>query len=326
MSVQFRSDDEPARTRLDYWKNVLSNALAPIEVSVPGNDVRGHIHQAELGPISVMSFHASAMQVSRTPALIGQSDPDMCKINLSIGGEGIFEQEGRESRVLPGEFVLMDLARPSHLAIERWQQISIVMFPRRLLPVHHNRIREITAVRFAADDPYAALVASLSRELIAHLDSYDSATDARIGTAFLDLLTLAVASRVDRVATVPVETRQQAMRMRVQAFIEQHLGDPDLSPATVAAAHHISTRTLHTLFEGEDHTVAASIRHRRLENCRRDLLDSRLLDRPVAAIGARWGFRDAAAFSRAFRATYGVPPSEYRATRANSGLWAQRAP
>jgi AraC-like DNA-binding protein len=30
-------------------------------------------------------------------------------------------------------------------------------------------------------------------------------------------------------------------------------------------------------------------------------------------VGARWGFRDAATFSRAFRATYGLPPGEYRA-------------
>ncbi|MEO3823297.1 helix-turn-helix domain-containing protein [Actinomadura sp. B10D3] len=35
-------------------------------------------------------------------------------------------------------------------------------------------------------------------------------------------------------------------------------------------------------------------------------------DRPVSAIAARWGFADAAAFSRVFRAAYGLPPGEFR--------------
>jgi len=38
-----------------------------------------------------------------------------------------------------------------------------------------------------------------------------------------------------------------------------------------------------------------------------------LADRPVAAIAARWGFVDAAHFSRAFKTAFGISPSEYRA-------------
>jgi AraC-like DNA-binding protein len=110
-----------------------------------------------------------------------------------------------------------------------------------------------------------------------------------------------VATRIDRVSTVPAETQQHAMTLRIQEFIDHHLGDPDLSPGMVAAAHHISTRTLHKLFEAEEHTIAASIRRSRLERCRQDLLDPGLLNCPVGAVGARWGFRDAAGFSRAFR-------------------------
>ena len=56
----------------------------------------------------------------------------------------------------------------------------------------------------------------------------------------------------------------------MHAFVEQHLGDADLTPAAVAAAHHVSLRQLHRLFETQETTVAAWIRHRRLERCRRD--------------------------------------------------------
>ena len=216
---------------------------------------------------------------------------------------------------MPGEFLLIDLSRPSHVAIEPWHQGAIVIFRRALLPVRHNELRKLTAVRFSPRDPYAALVSSLVKELTRNLDAYESARDARIGTAFLDLLSLAVATALDRVSAVPAESREHAMMLRIQAFIDRHLGDPGLSPGTIAAAHHMSVRTLHKLHQTQHESIAASIRRRRLERCRQDLLDPALGDRPVSAVGARWGFPDAAVFSRAFRAAYGLPPGEYRATQ-----------
>ena len=109
-----------------------------------------------------------------------------------------------------------------------------------------------------------------------------------------------------------LETRKHAMLTTIQAFICQHLGDPGLSPAAVAAAHHMSLRSLHQLFHDEGLTVAGWTRARRMERCRRDLSDPALESRPVAAIAMRWGFSSAADFSRAFRAAHGMPPAEYR--------------
>jgi AraC-like DNA-binding protein len=98
----------------------------------------------------------------------------------------------------------------------------------------------------------------------------------------------------------------------VHTFIRDHLGDPDLTPRTIAAAHHISVRYLHQLFRAEDRTVADCIRVRRLDRCRLELADPRLARRPIGEISARWGFRSAAHFSQAFRDAYGLSPSELR--------------
>jgi AraC-like DNA-binding protein len=79
--------------------------------------------------------------------------------------------------------------------------------------------------------------------------------------------------------SVPQDTRRRALRRRVDAFIEQRLGDPALSPRSIAAAHHVSVRHLYKLFESEQTSVAGWIR---------------LRDRPVSAIAARWGLTNAA--------------------------------
>jgi AraC-like DNA-binding protein len=315
MTNRFRTQDEPAKTRAEYWQHVIGNTVAPYQIRAADGNLRSHIQYGEIGPVTVLGLHATAMHASRTPDLIRNSDLGMCKIDLAIRGRGVFEQDGRESAPKPGEFILMDLSRPSHVAIEQWHEGSILIFPRSLLPMRHNELRKITAVRFSPRDPYAALVSSLAKGLTRNLDAYESARDARIATAFIDLLSLAVATTLDRVSGVPPESRQDAMMLRIQAFIDHNLGDPDLSPGMIAATHHISVRTLHKLYETEQEPIAASIRRRRLERCRRDLHDPALSDRPISAIGARWGFPDAAAFSRAFRAAYGLPPGEYRATQ-----------
>src|SRR5215469_12488883 len=81
----------------------------------------------------------------------------------------------------------------------------------------------------------------------------------RVGTALLDLLALAFATRLDRVLDVPSESRRGAMKLRVQAFIEHHLGDPDLSPASIGRrAPHLRPRP------------AQAVRGRGTDDCRLD--------------------------------------------------------
>jgi AraC-like DNA-binding protein len=61
--------------------------------------------------------------------------------------------------------------------------------------------------------------------------------------------------------------------------------------------------------------VSQSLREARLEACRRDLLSAGPGE-SVSGIARRYGFSDAAVFSRAFRAAYGITPTGYRALGA----------
>jgi len=99
------------------------------------------------------------------------------------------------------------------------------------------------------------------------------------------------------------------MRAHVTGYVRAHLGDPRLSRSSIAAAHHMSPRTLDRLFADQPWSVSGLIRHERLEAVRRDLADPSLGNRSVAAL---WCFFDAAHFSRVFRQHYGYPPSQAR--------------
>lgn len=178
--------------------------------------------------------------------------------------------------------------------------------------LREDELSGLTGVRVAADRGVAALASRFAREAPAQLDELRPGDRARVGSTVPDLLTTAPLSGTGRHDEVTPESRKRALMLSVHAYLEAHLGDPALSPRSLAAAHFVSVRYLHLLFEEERTTVADTIGRRRLERCRRDLLDPALRSQPVAAVAAPWGFTSPAHFSRLFRATYGIPPSELR--------------
>jgi AraC-like DNA-binding protein len=150
------------------------------------------------------------------------------------------------------------------------------------------------------------------------LDEVDTRDGVRLAGNVLDLLGTVLTERLDCAPPDP-DRAHRALMLRITAFIEEHLGEAGLAPAEIAAAHHISLRQLHKLFHASGTTVAGWIRQRRLEHCEHDLRDPRWLARPVAAIGARWGYPDPAHFSRLFKAHYGLCPRDYRASAGGQG-------
>jgi AraC-like DNA-binding protein len=315
VTIVIRAEDEPVPTRLAYLRYAVRDTIVPFDVWVDAEpDFSSQIVAGTAGPLRLTTVAGPPLEAARTPRLIRRSDPELLKIDVQTRGRSVFEQDDREAVLRPGDLTLVNLSRPCHLAAagDPDHEIIAVQFPRTLLPLPERELARLTAVRLSGRDGVGGLVSSLAVHLNEHLDDYDPADRARLSTALTDLLVVGLARLVDRSSGAPPESHRRALLLRIRAFIEQRLDDPDLAPALVAAANHVSVRYLHKLFETEETTVASWIRRRRLERCRCDLLDPALQGRPVSAIGARWGLIDAQHFTRMFRAAYGLPPGEYR--------------
>jgi AraC-like DNA-binding protein len=220
-------------------------------------------------------------------------------------------------RVGQGDFFIEHSSRPSWHAHPA-AQIVTVSFPRAMLPLPPNQVAKLAGMGFPGGHGVSALVSTFMRRLPRHLDDPGGATGARLGTTGVDLLTVALADRLDQLNGTSSEARQRTLLPRIYAFIEEEMADPALSPSTIAAAHHISVRYLYRLFQEQGRSVAGWIRQRRLERSRLDLLDPALADRSIGATAARWGFANDAHFNRVFRAAYGLPPGEFRTVHSAS--------
>jgi len=327
MDTLFEADDIPAADRFGFYRDLLHTLPVPLDIRTARPDAFSvRMDAARFGALTVVrldSRTAAPYEVHRTPALIRRSDPEAYRLVLNCRGPGGLTHCGREALLGPHDLGLYDTSRP----FSGWRGSSsaaasppggsdlwvMATFPRRLLPLPRARTLQIAGARLPGRrGPGALMSAFLSRLARSGGEPYRPAEAARLGTVFVDLLAVLLAHELDADALVPPESAEQARWLRVQEYVESRLGDPRLTPAAVAEAHHVSTRSLQKLFQSRGCTVAGWIRARRLERCRRDLADPALAARPVHAIGARWGFPDPAHFSRVFRAAYGLSPTEYR--------------
>jgi AraC-like DNA-binding protein len=108
--------------------------------------------------------------------------------------------------------------------------------------------------------------------------------------------------------------------------IEGRLWDESIDAESLAVRLNVSTRTLHRAFRTQNTTISTWIRERRLERCRDDLLDPMYRHLPVSTVAAQWGLRDAAHFSRLFKARFGTSPRNYRAVAPDTTHAASQRP
>jgi AraC-like DNA-binding protein len=273
-----------------------------------GPELHGRVIAVSLGETRLRRIAASAHTFERTAGRVRAADEEYFQIALARRGRTLVIQDGRETTIGPGEFVLYDSSRPFTFVTDGDFEYSVCLFPKRLLPFSRREFEAATAIRFDGRQGVGAMIPPLLAALhrIDPDDLPPASLDATIQT-ISDLYVALVRSRVESTAAPSVHL------LRARTHIAQHLADPDLDPAAVAAACAISVSYLHKLFSESGTSVADHIREQRLQGCWSDLRRPELAALGVGAIGAKWGLPDPAHFSRAFRARFGLPPSAHRA-------------
>jgi AraC-like DNA-binding protein len=114
-------------------------------------------------------------------------------------------------------------------------------------------------------------------------------------------------------ATIQQTPAQIALIARAKVYAEHNIGDPELGLQNVAAELGISTRYLQLLFRSEGVTFSEWMWRRRLELCRRSLMDAARKCN-IGNIAFDHGFSDFSHFSRRFRAAFGVCPRDFTAS------------
>ncbi|WP_031477705.1 helix-turn-helix domain-containing protein [Streptomyces bicolor] len=320
----FHSADLPQTERLARFDDFLLHSDHPMRLTETDPEpFQATARAFDLGPVNIVELTCSPSLVRRTPATIRQADPELCSIVFPRRGALVVTQAGREALLGERDLALYDSSRPFSVRLAGPGPVTLVRahVPRALLPLSARRTDRLLGTRLPGQEGVAALLTHFLGDLAADRVPRPTADIERLSTVTLDLLAATLAHHLDTGPRLPDESRRRTLLLSVESFVQEHLCDPGLSPRDIAAAHHISVSYLHRLFRSRDTTVTELIRRRRLERARRALTDPGLRDVPVHRIAADCGFREHAAFTRAFHAAYGMPPRDWRrqALRAPRG-------
>ena len=294
---------------LDFtqFREQVSQSFVPLRVTSDCPEhFRGEIRAAGTHDIHLSIVTASEHTIERTPELIARKESHFFKLGLQLSGTGLLIQDNREAVLRPGDLAIYDTNTPYSLMFEQSFATAVLMVPHRLIELPTDGLRGMTATTISGERGLGRVVAQFLAGLSDELEQLDGPVGARLAQHAVDLVTTMYAQELDLVRDA--DQPHRPLLRRVQAYVDARLGSSELSPSSIAAAHYISTRHLHAIFHEDGLTVSGWIRSRRLDRCRRDLADP-LSPHPVSHVAARWGFTDAAHFSRAFRAEFGEAPS-----------------
>jgi AraC-like DNA-binding protein len=306
--------------RADAVHAAMMYASAPCHVIHEDGDepVYARMEVWEFGAASLFTHRSSGIRLLRTDKLARQDAMPVVALAVQLRSQGRIEQRQRQRVVPAGELLAVDLSGAYDYSWSGHGGAGCIQIPfdRLGLPVDVVQ-RAVPEIRTS---PFYRMVtdhvANLTR------DPGRVAGDpvsAAVAAASVDLVRALLAS-AGRAAER--DTRQavaETLLTRVRAFVRAHLADPELAPATIAAAHNVSLRHLYQVCAAADLSLEQWIINERLQAARHELLLPGSRHRSVATIARRWGFRDPTHFTRRFKARYGMLPSQWR--RSSRDAW-----
>lgn len=300
MNILFPTRDIGTKERFDYWQDVVCSNFVPTANRQLSDDrFDGSLTSVAKGGVAFSRIQSLPVEYVRT-----RSDDavDQFFVSLTLCPEAYVRQGDHVSRQGPGDIVLFDSARPFTCSFPKGDDQIVLAVPRALVQRHIPEVERFLNRTLESHSPLGSLANTLLHEAW-QAQSVSDAISERLNGAFLDVLCSAFEAAFGARAPA-TEQRRELQVERVKRYLLANLERSELTVEHIAAATHLSTRTLSRIFASEDSTVMRWLWQQRLAACHDALLAGRFQQVSVAALS--FGFTNLSHFSRAFKQAYGI--------------------
>ncbi len=278
----------------------------------PHDPIRSRMEVWDLGDTNIFTKRSTGVRLLRTARQARQDAAPVIALAVQEVSEGRHEQLDHRQLLAPGDLLVVDLSAPYDYSWSGDGGAGCVQIPVEQLGLPMDVIRRAAGNVRASPlyDLVRGHVAQLARDPAGHSTDPAAASVAAAGVELARALLASAAQTGRHARTALAET----LLTRVRAHVRQHLTDPGLSPASIAAAHNVSLRYLYRICEKAGFSLEQWIIGERLRGAAEELRRPDSRGRTVAMVARRWGFTDPTHFTRRFRAAHGVTPAEWRRT------------
>ncbi len=302
------------RQRVEAW-NELCCAFTPVAAQpLDLSTFEPSCTRGAAGGLRLSEVCSSASTVEHTSAHVAKTSESLYFLFVQIEGTSVHRQGGREAHLQPGDFTLLGTSRPYQMVFDGPNQMLALALTEPLLQRQIPCPQSVVAVRMGYQDNLARMLSDFTAGLWRECAGLGlNGAGAALAGALSHLIAGAYSRLApgDGSASLSLENR----RFQILGFIEDHLRDSDLSPATIAARFKTSPRSLHMLFSNSAQTLSRYILRRRLEESARALTSPLQQARTISDIAFDHGFCSSAHFCKVFRDHFDETPTEYRGFR-----------
>jgi AraC-like DNA-binding protein len=308
----FTTGNLSPREQFDAWHESISVIfdVAPLAQSRLDRGFEATVRGYHLGGLLVSQVDFEGQRFLRDKRRAIADGLDHYLVQLYATG-GLIGACGDRERVLrSGDVQILDLAQPNITAAKASGTIAIVV-PRDTLRRALPTAGDLHGLVLRGDSGTGGLLADYMRSLVARADAITMADAPLIAQATTDMITACshtTAETVERARTAI----EMTMLERIQRHISTRLDSPELHAEALCGLFGISRTRLYRLFEPLG-GVASYIQEQRLGRAYAELSNPARNHRRIYEIAFGLGFSSEAHFSRIFRSTFGLSPSDVRA-------------
>jgi AraC-like DNA-binding protein len=325
MKTIFSTADLRPQDRFDAWHEVASRTILPHDAAPKDQATfQGEIEFGQIDKVRLLTWQATPMKVECNAAHIEKTASDDLMLLRFARGHCWSEQD--DGRIVPqiGDMVLFDPMQPYTAGFEKSTLIEAMTVPRRALTERIGAARSFPLRLIEANNRDAGMLSAWLSTLPRFVSNIGPAAATRDADYVLDLLAASLAPILNR--PLRISSAGRILLQRMERFIEERLGDPNLTRDDIAAFVDISVRHLNRLLgEADRPNISETLIERRLA-CARQMLANPSHDaQGIFEIAMSCGFKDATHFGRAFKNSFGILPREFRESR-RADLRAQTSP
>ncbi|HKQ41439.1 MAG TPA: helix-turn-helix domain-containing protein [Pseudonocardia sp.] len=307
MTDSWRADGPADDEMSDRWRAVVSDTHLPWSTHVaPGPAFAASVRRWWIDDLALVDVECAPTSGSRGRSQIAATDGEFVALLFIRAGHEVIRTNGDTVRLAPGDAVVWDSTRTARFDVPGRLSKRSLLIPRAALAEVSGGAWATPGAVLERGRPAIALLTGYLDTLAGILPGLDPAAVVAARNATLELVL-----GVLRPATSG-GVRDLPLRAAMERFIEQHLTSMAITPERIAWEHGVSVRTVNRIFSTTGDTVGGVIRSRRLAHARDELTTGA---EPISVIAHRWGFFDSSHFHRAFKASYGLSPRDYRASR-----------
>jgi AraC-like DNA-binding protein len=315
MAVILDTSTMPVADRADAYDSVLNTAVFPTyaELGNNGPEPNARIEVWSLGSgVNIVWARMTGCQLRRSARQVKTGDANDVELGLCLNGTSASYQDGRVHR--DREIAPIDAVHPYRVRFEGSTAAPSEAMCTKIdldrLGVPYPTLRRAMP-RLAASPVYKLFQSHMAGLPAAATEAEGTPAANFLGNATTELARALIASAAND-DMLSRDTLANVISARLDAYIERHATDQEITPKQIAHEHGISTRYLYLIFARRGLSLEQQIIHHRLEHARRELALPSESHRTVEAIAYRAGFGHPQHFARRFRERYGLTPGEWR--------------